>query len=30
LPMYLQEESKRGKVLKALRKALALSEAEKL
>jgi len=30
LPMYLQEESKRDKVLKALRKALALSEAGKL
>jgi hypothetical protein len=30
LPMYLQEESKRVKVLKALRKALALSEAGKL
>ena len=30
LPMYLQEESKRVKVLKAPRKALALSEAGKL
>src|SRR5579862_220998 len=30
LPMYLQEESKRLKVLKALRKGLALSEAGKL
>jgi hypothetical protein len=30
LPMYLQEESKRVKVLKALRKALALCEAGKL
>jgi hypothetical protein len=30
LPMYRQEESKRVEVIKALRKALALSEAEKL
>jgi hypothetical protein len=30
LPLYLQEESKRIRVLKALRKALALSEAGKL
>jgi len=30
LPMYLQEETKRVRVLKALRKALALSEAGEL
>jgi len=30
LPMYLQEESKRVRVLKASRKALALSEAGEL
>jgi len=30
LPMYLLEEPKRQKVLKALRKALAVAEAEKL